>query len=143
MQWADWVWRGVAAWDKGEGSRLPVLGRMRHQCEFIVWGSNGPMPAGTDAIPGCVRQSVLQSDKHHQAGKPTQVMRWLARLCRLGGTVLDPFCGSGTTGVGALLEGRSFLGCERVPEHAEVARRRLRALAPSPGDLRATSGART
>lgn len=50
-------------------------------------------------------------------------MRYLARITRTptGGTVLDPFCGSGTTGVGALMEGREFIGCELDPHNAEIA----------------------
>jgi DNA modification methylase len=42
-----------------------------------------------------------------------------------GDTVLDPFCGSGTTGVVALRHGRKFLGIELNPEYAEMARRRI------------------
>lgn len=112
-------------WDKGEGSRLPVPGRPRHQCEFVAWGSNGPLPAGEGALPGCLRAPVRQSDKHHVTGKPTEVMRWLAKLCPRGGSILDPFAGSGTTGVGAILEGRRFVGAEREPAYHEIARKRL------------------
>ena len=58
--------------------------------------------------------------------KPTSLMRWLVRLTsREGQTVLDPFTGSGTTGVAALVEGRSFLGIERNARDARTARRRL------------------
>lgn len=44
-----------------------------------------------------------------------------------GGVVLDPFGGSGTTGVAALLEGRRAIVCELVPEYAEIARARMEA----------------
>lgn len=125
VQWSDWVWRGVAVWDKGEGSRCPVPGRFRHQCEYVVWGSSGPLAPGSGMLPGCLREGVRQSDKHHMTGKPTAVMRWLARFAPAGGVVLDPFAGSGTTGVGALLEGRGFVGYERTEHYYEVARRRL------------------
>jgi DNA modification methylase len=54
-------------------------------------------------------------------------MRWLVRLVTPpGGTVLDPFTGSGTTGCAAVLEGFRFVGCEREPEYAEIARARIR-----------------
>ncbi|MQT04372.1 DNA methyltransferase, partial [Streptomyces jumonjinensis] len=43
-----------------------------------------------------------------------------------GGTVLDPFTGSGTTGVAALQEGRSFVGIELSDHYAAVAEQRLR-----------------
>lgn len=51
IQWAGWVWRGVAVWDK-MNSR-PQIGRFRQQCEYIVWGSNGPLPTerGVGVLP--------------------------------------------------------------------------------------------
>jgi DNA modification methylase len=53
-------------------------------------------------------------------------MRWLVRLVTPpGGVVLDPFCGSGTTGAAAVLEGRQFLGIEREPEYVDIACARL------------------
>jgi site-specific DNA-methyltransferase (adenine-specific) len=53
-------------------------------------------------------------------------MRWLARLlCPPGGTVLDPFTGSGSTGAGCVLEGRRFVGIEREGRYADVARARI------------------
>ena len=45
-------------------------------------------------------------------------------------TVLDPFCGSGTTGVVALRHGRSFIGIELNPEYVELARQRIIGDAP-------------
>ena len=44
-----------------------------------------------------------------------------------GGIILDPFAGSGSTGVGALLEGRRAILIERVPEYAEISRQRCEA----------------
>ena len=46
--------------------------------------------------------TVLQSDKWHTTGKPTALMRELVRCVPPGGTVLDPFAGSGSTGVAAV-----------------------------------------
>ena len=61
--------------------------------------------------------------------KPIALMRWLIRLaCPEGGTVLDPFCGSGTTGIPAAAEGMSFVGIERDPEYAALARERIGAI---------------
>ena len=48
----------------------------------------------------------------------------------LGGLVLDPFSGSGTTGVVALKQGRSYVGCELNPEYVQMSRRRLGEVAP-------------
>ena len=53
-------------------------------------------------------------------------MRWLCRLVTPpGGTVLDPFAGSGTTGIAAHLEGFDFIGIEREAEYAQIARARI------------------
>jgi DNA modification methylase len=62
----------------------------------------------------------------HPTVKPLSVMRWLIRLCvPPGGVVLDPFLGSGSTAIAALLEGRQVLGIEREHRYVEIARRRL------------------
>ena len=62
----------------------------------------------------------------HPTVKPIDLMRWLVRLVTPpGGTVLDPFTGSGTTGVAATLEGVDFIGCELDPEYAEIAKARI------------------
>ena len=62
----------------------------------------------------------------HPTVKPVDLMRWLVRLVTLpGGLVLDPFTGSGSTGVAALAEGARFLGIELDPEHVATARRRI------------------
>lgn len=68
----------------------------------------------------------------HAAAYPIDLAAWMLRLvCPPGGTVLDPFAGSGTTGVAALREGRSFVGVERMPEYAAVARERLEKAQPA------------
>jgi DNA modification methylase len=62
----------------------------------------------------------------HPTVKPISLMRWLVRLVTPpGGTVLDPFAGSGTTGCAAVLEGFDFVGCEREPEYADIAEARI------------------
>jgi site-specific DNA-methyltransferase (adenine-specific) len=53
-------------------------------------------------------------------------MRYLCRLVTPpNGTILDPFTGSGSTGVAALREGFKFIGIELNPEYAEIARKRI------------------
>ena len=62
----------------------------------------------------------------HPTVKPLSLLRWLTRLAAPpGGVVLDPFAGSGSTGIAALLEGRQFVGIEREREYVQVARARL------------------
>lgn len=62
----------------------------------------------------------------HPTVKPLKLMRWLVKLVTPpDGLVLDPFAGSGSTGVSAVLEGRQFLGIEREGQYVDVACARL------------------
>jgi hypothetical protein len=67
----------------------------------------------------------------HPTVKPIALMRWLVRLVTpLDGVVLDPFTGSGTTGMACRYEHRSFVGIEREAEYVTIAERRIAAVAP-------------
>ena len=63
----------------------------------------------------------------HPTVKPIELMRYLVRLTKTptGGVVLDPFMGSGTTGIACVLEGREFIGIEREAEYVEIAEKRI------------------
>jgi hypothetical protein len=62
----------------------------------------------------------------HPTVKSVSLMRWLVRLVTPpGGLVLDPFCGSGSTGCAAVLEGFQFVGIEQSEEYATIARARI------------------
>jgi site-specific DNA-methyltransferase (adenine-specific) len=62
----------------------------------------------------------------HPTVKPIELMRWLVRLITPpDGLVVDPFCGSGSTGIAAALEHRRFLGIELSPEYVEIAQARI------------------
>jgi site-specific DNA-methyltransferase (adenine-specific) len=64
---------------------------------------------------------------HHPTVKPTDLMRYLCRLVtQPGGTVLDPFMGSGTTGKAAMLDGFDFIGCEMDEQYYKIAEARIR-----------------
>lgn len=77
------------------------------------------------------RNVGLDGRNPHPTVKPVALMRWLIRLVTPpGGTVLDPFTGSGTTGIAALREGYSFIGIEQDAEYVQVARARIIGDAP-------------
>lgn len=62
----------------------------------------------------------------HPTAKPDTLMRLLAEAyAREGGLVVDPFCGSGSTGVGAMAAQRRFVGGDLDASYVEYARRRL------------------
>ena len=68
-----------------------------------------------------------QATNFHATVKPIALMRYLVRLTKTptGGVVLDPFTGSGTTGVACVKEGRNFIGIELDEEYLEIAKKRI------------------
>lgn len=93
--------------------------------EPLNW-SNGDESPGTFQSAG---PAVHRN--HHPTVKPIDLMQWLIRLVAPpGGTVLDPFTGSGTTGIAALREQREFVGIERDPSYVQLARARIVGDAP-------------
>jgi hypothetical protein len=72
-----------------------------------------------------------RADSRHPTVKPTSLMRWLVQLvCPPGGLVLDPFAGTGTTGLAADQLGMDAILIERDPTYVEDARRKIVADAP-------------
>ena len=70
--------------------------------------------------------SVEDGRNVHSTVKPTALMQYLCRLITpAGGTVLDPFMGSGSTGKAAMLEGFNFVGCEIDDNYFDIARSRI------------------
>ena len=129
LESGGYVWRGIVAWNKGRGSRAAHPGLFRHQCEYVVWGTRGVSSAEGHDGPwdGCVAIPVRQADKHHITGKPTDLLVQLVSPAPIGGLVLDPFMGSGTTGVACLRTGRKFIGIEIDEHYFNVARKRIEA----------------
>lgn len=82
---------------------------------------------GGDFVRGNDNNAKDQKAKnHHPTVKPIALMRWLARLVTPpDGVVLDPFMGSGTTGVACVEEGFSFIGIEREAEYHAIATARV------------------
>lgn len=66
---------------------------------------------------------------HHPTVKPTALMRYLCRLITPpGGIILDPFCGSGSTGKAATLEGFEFIGIDTDADYLAIAEARIAAV---------------
>jgi hypothetical protein len=87
----------------------------------LNWSSGDANP-GSFQAEGTNRRAL----NHHPTVKPVDLMQWLCRLVTPpGGVVLDPFLGSGTTGMAALREGFGFVGIERDPEYVAIARARI------------------
>jgi site-specific DNA-methyltransferase (adenine-specific)/modification methylase len=72
---------------------------------------------------GMIRQG--NEERYHPTQKPLEVMKWVIELCPKSETILDPFMGSGTTGVAAIQLGRKFIGIEREPKYFDIACKRI------------------
>ena len=82
-----------------------------------------------DLDPRSKKLAIIRHN-HHPTVKPTALMTWLCQLVTPpGGVVLDPFCGSGSTGRGAIAVGAGrFIGIDQDEEYCEIARRRVAAM---------------
>jgi len=128
VQVGGWVYRGIVPWDKTEATR-PNKGWFRAQVEYIVAASAGPLLQGAKAPgiaqAGYIRVPVVNAEKEHITGKPVELMAELLRTRDNWQTVLDPFMGSGTTGVACVKLGRKFVGIEIEERYFDIARRRI------------------
>ena len=122
---------GVLYGDSGGASRFFYCAKVSRAersagCEALserplLW-SSGEQSPGTFQSEGTLKASK----NNHPTVKPITLMRWLIRLVTPpGGTVLDPFLGSGTTGVAAALEGFAFVGIEREADYMAIAEARI------------------
>lgn len=91
----------------------------------------GEPPKSARSKPAEGRSNALGEMRanHHPTVKPIKLMEYLIKLVTpAGGTVLDPFCGSGSTGVAAKKLGFNFIGIEREKEYVEIAQKRMEAV---------------
>lgn len=111
----------------------PSVRERNYGCEALspkAYKTNKPHGGGAAARKA---SEAAGNGNHHPTLKPVELMRWLVRLVTPeGGLVLDPFMGSGTTGVAAVLEGRQFVGIERESDYCEIAKARIAAWAKAP-----------
>lgn len=79
-----------------------------------------------NAADGMFKDRETLKRNFHPTVKPTDLMRYLCRMVTpVGGIVLDPFTGSGSTGRGAVLEGFRFIGCEMDADYLTIAKARI------------------
>jgi site-specific DNA-methyltransferase (adenine-specific) len=125
VQAAGWVWRAIAVWDKGIGR--PMKGRFRNHVEYLVWGTNGPLTDPQDVYLSSVFRYAPPGPETriHLTEKPVPLLKELMVLAPREGVILDPFAGSGSTGVAALDTGRRFIGVEMTAHYYAIASARL------------------
>lgn len=108
------------------------------QCTHPVlfYGKDPFLQDGKGGRPNSWKNDQPNTEKiDHPCPKPVAWMEWaMWRASREGETVLDPFLGSGTTGIAATKMGRDFIGIEREPAYFDIACRRIEQ-AQRQGDL--------
>jgi hypothetical protein len=104
------------------------LGKWGFTCfhPILYYGKCPYLAAGMGHRPNGFSSVETAEKNGHPCPKPLGWMRWLVKKATLPGElVLDPFAGSGTTGVAALLEGRRAVLIEKEPAYCDIARRRV------------------
>jgi len=111
--------RNFLVWDKGAGFK----GRDFAECEmaWCSWDGNARILSHDPLARGDYRNG----NKEHPTQKPVAVMEWAIRHAGSVTTILDPFMGSGTTGVACMNLGRKFIGIEREVKYFDIACRRI------------------
>jgi DNA modification methylase len=102
-------------WDKGQ--------RINQSDGELAWTSE----PGALRIFDLNRVALLTDGAEHPTQKPVEIMRWSILQLDNPQTILDPFMGSGTTGVAAVNLGRKFIGIEIEPKYFDIACKRIAA----------------
>ena len=116
-----WTLRSVVVWDKSKGGAMGSFWRNNHEwvCVFTK-GAPTPLPNGSFFNTW---QGVKPQGGHHPTEKPIKLLEYL--VSAVEGVIIDPFMGSGTTGVACAKQGRKFIGIERDPDYFEIAKSRV------------------
>jgi site-specific DNA-methyltransferase (adenine-specific) len=119
-------------WDKRDG----VPSNDNADCEIAWTNLGGPARNIRHLWNGMIKASERSDRRVHPTQKPVAVMEWVIDQCKLqrGAAILDPYMGSGSTGVAAIRKGFRFIGCEIEPAYFETACKRIEE-ATKQGDL--------
>jgi site-specific DNA-methyltransferase (adenine-specific) len=112
-------------WDR---CRVGLGHEYRKQHELILhgWGSKTPKAAASGHGDILRVPSVTKTQREHPAQKPIPLLKELLRVC--GDVIVDPFMGSGSTGIAARSMGKRFIGIEIEERYCEIAAKRLQKL---------------
>jgi len=118
----------MLVWDKGPASGMGDLSfPWKASFEFIYIGGKGWSGFRDEGvIKNCWIVTRASMGRVHPNEKPVDLLRHICEKAP-GNTILDPFMGSGTTGVACARLGRKFIGCEIEPRYFDIACRRIEA----------------
>lgn len=109
-------------WDKRDG----VCSNDQADCELAWTNQKSPARVIRHLWNGMLKDSERGIERVHPTQKPIVVMKWCIQQIGETQTILDPFMGSGTTGVACVKMGRKFIGIEIDPDYFEIACKRIR-----------------
>jgi site-specific DNA-methyltransferase (adenine-specific)/modification methylase len=109
-------------WDKREGCGSNPLA----DCELAWTSDTRPARLFHHRWMGMIRASE-HGKRVHPSQKPVALMEWVIDVMQIAdaSVVIDPYMGSGTTGVACVKTGRRFIGIEKEPKYFEIAKRRI------------------
>lgn len=120
---AGFRFHNLLIWDKGIAT--PNRWYMKN-CEFTLFMFRGRGTRIADAGSKQLIRCPPPMNAPHETQKPVGLMEhYIGNSTKRGDLVLDPFMGSGTTGVAAVQMGRDFIGIEREPKYFEIACKRI------------------
>ena len=120
---AGFRFHNLLVWDKGTGT--PNRWYMKN-CEFTLFLFRGEAKYITDCGSRQLIRCPNVINGEHETQKPVPLMEhYVGNSSEHGQTILDPFMGSGTTGVAAVQMGRDFIGIEREPKYFDIACKRI------------------
>jgi DNA modification methylase len=127
MRAAGLMVKSEVIWDKGRGGLGDLSGAFAPQHENILFATKSGFEFPHGRPPSVLSVARVNADEQvHPNEKPVGLMEYLVRhLARRGQVVLDPFMGSGATGVACVRAGRSFWGIELDDNYFEIAQRRI------------------
>jgi len=115
-------------WDKLDGltSKRPIGFNDNSDCELVWTNKGNASRIIRHRWMGCMKASEHGQRRVHPTQKPIALMVNIIRhLTKLEAIVLDPYMGSGTTGVACVQTGRRFIGIEIDPGYFEIAKQRI------------------
>lgn len=121
--------KSLLTWVKNNWSMGDLNHEHARQTETVLFYP-GPEHAFPKGRPTDVLEGIRTGNGFHPTEKPTDLMGQICSFTR--GEILDPFMGSGTTGVAAVKLGRKFIGIEIEPKYFDIACRRIQAALDAP-----------
>lgn len=113
---------GWLVWDKAESPKS------RHSQAEVAWCNvTRCIRVHKQAFRGFMATAAFDSDRCHPTQKPVKLMMWCLSFLPQDCTVIDPFMGSGSTGVACVRTGRNFIGIEVDKGYFRIARERIAA----------------